>query len=120
MPCILVDDVTILIVEDDAEMGRLIGAVVASVAGQIHVCGNGLDAVDAYARHSPDWVLMDLDLPGADGIQATRLIRTSYPEARVVMVTNYDDPYLRQAAREAGACDYVSKQNLLRLLDMLR
>lgn len=111
---------TILIVEDDSAMQRLISSLVAPIAHQVHCCGDGLEAIAAFVRHRPDWVLMDLSLPGIDGIEATRRIRASFPEARVVIVTNYDDTHLRQAAQAAGAVEFVSKTNLLRLLDVLR
>ena len=58
---------------------------------------------------------MDIDLPEVDGITATRRIVAAHPEARVMMVTNYDDADLRETARLAGACEYVVKENLLEI-----
>jgi two-component system response regulator DesR len=55
---------------------------------------------------------MDVALPGTDGITATRLITTAFPSARVVIVTDYGSARLREAARLAGATDYVLKENL--------
>jgi len=65
--------------------------------------------------HRPDWVLMDIDLPEVDGINATRQIVAAHPEARVVIVTSYDDAGLRETARSAGACEYVVKENLIEI-----
>lgn len=48
-----------------------------------------------------------------DGITATRRIVQTFPTARIVIVTHYDDVRLRNAAREAGACGYVLKDNLI-------
>lgn len=112
--------VTILIVEDDAEMRRMIRSLVARLAQDIYECGDGSAAVAAYAEHRPDWVLMDVKLPGLDGIEATRRIRESFPEARVVIVTAYEDAELRKAAERAGAREYLSKRNLVPLLALLR
>lgn len=111
---------TILIVEDDAEMRRLIRSLVAPAAGRLLECSDGLQAVAAYEEHTPDWVLMDLKLPLLDGIEATKRIRRRFPEARIVMVTNYDGAELRAAAGDAGVFAYVSKQDLLCLPRLLR
>jgi two-component system response regulator DegU len=75
--------------------------------------GDGAEALPAYTKHGPDWVLMDINLPKVDGISATRQIIAAYPQARIMIVTNYDDTYLREAARSAGACEYVLKQDLI-------
>ena len=48
-----------------------------------------------------------------DGLTATRQIKAAWPDARIMIVTNYDDPQLRQSALLAGACEYVTKENLL-------
>ena len=54
-----------------------------------------------------------------DGITATREILLFYPRARVVIVSKYDDEQTREAARKAGACGYVLKENLLALRALL-
>ncbi len=72
-----------------------------------------MEAVAAYSLYEPDWALMDLQMQGLDGISATRQIIETFPKARVLIVTQFEGPQLRQAAREAGACGYVLKDNLL-------
>ena len=54
-----------------------------------------------------------------DGITATREILHSYPRARVVIVSKYDDDQTREAARRAGACGYVMKENLMAIRELL-
>ena len=66
-------------------------------------CADGGEALAAYDRWQPDWVLMDIELGGMDGITATRQIIEAFPEARVIIVTNHNDEPLRVAAREALA-----------------
>lgn len=109
----------ILIVEDNEQMRRMIRSITADVAEECFECSDGREALAAYARHRPDWVLMDIKMKEMDGISATRQIKDSYPEARVMIVTNYDDAALREAARNAGACEYVVKENLLDLRRLL-
>jgi CheY-like chemotaxis protein len=109
----------LLIVEDNLEMRELIKFVVGDLADAVAECGDGGEAVAAYAAERPDWVLMDLEMPCVGGLAATRRLRAAWPEARVVIVTQYDDDYYRAAARAAGACAYVTKEDLLPLRQLL-
>ena len=92
----------------------------ADLAAPITECDNGLAVGACYAAHRPDWVLMDIDLPGQDGITATRQLLATEPAARVLIVTSYDDADLRQSAAAAGACGYVLKNNLFDLRQILK
>ena len=110
----------LLIVEDNPERRRVIRRVLSGVAPEIVECADGSEALAAYRSVQPDWVLMDIELAGMDGISATRKITTTFPEARVVIVTNHNDETLRAAAAQAGACGYVLKENLLELKRLLQ
>lgn len=109
-----------LIVEDNENMRRMLRGIVAELAGETHECADGSGALAAYAEHRPDWVLMDIRMAGVDGISATRQITRSFPGARVMVVSDYNDRELRAAARQAGACEYVSKEDLHDLCRLLR
>jgi DNA-binding NarL/FixJ family response regulator len=63
---------------------------------------------------------MDIAMKDLDGISATRQIKAAYPDAKIIIVTGYDEAELRQAAREAGACGYVLKENLIELRQRLQ
>ena len=58
---------------------------------------------------TPDIIMMDIDLPGTNGIQGTRLIRECYPRTEVVIVTNYENDENIFEALKAGAIGYVLK-----------
>ena len=58
-------------------------------------------------------------MKGLDGLAAVRQLRAAFPEARVVMVSNYDDAELRAEAAQAGACGYVAKSDLAALRQFL-
>ena len=103
----------LLIVEDNEGMRRMIVKLVRPLAEQTYECSDGVEALPSYTLYRPDWVLMDVKMKGLDGISATRQIKASYPEANIMIVTDYDDADLREAAREAGAREYVTKENLL-------
>lgn len=116
-------NVKLLIVEDNPQMRRMVRAVVADLAEAIAECRDGDEAVMAYAAQQfsrDDWVLMDLQMPGVGGLEATRRIRAAFPDANIIIVTQYDDPHWRAAAAQAGACGYVLKENLLDLRLMLQ
>ena len=109
----------LLIVEDNEVTRNLLRRMVAGLASVIYECSDGAEALAAYAAHQPAWVLMDIRMKRMDGLQATRQIKAAFPSARVIIVTNYDDADSREAAREAGACEYVLKENLLDLVRIL-
>ena len=103
---------TILIVEDHKTVRRLIRREVEELAAEIVECDNGASATVAYDQYRPDVVLMDIQMPGMDGLAATRRIRSSHADARVIIVTDYDQHEFRTAAKEAGACGYITKSDL--------
>lgn len=102
----------ILIVDDNPGIRQTIKDVLQNIDAQFCECSDGSRALDMYQRHRPHWVLMDIKMPGMDGITATRMIKQSFPEARIVIVTNYDDLMLRKDAQDAGAVAFVTKDDL--------
>ena len=111
---------TVLIVEDNAGMRSLLRRALAGTADQVWECSDGADALEAFKEHQPDVVLMDMRMPRMDGLKATRQIRQSYPTARIVIVSDYDDEDLRIAASAAGASGYTLKQDLSELINLLQ
>lgn len=100
-------------------MRRLMRILVEDMAGEIVECGGGEEAVALYQATRPDWVLMDIHMPGLDGLAATREIRRRDGAARIVIVTQFDEQELRHAAADAGAVGYVLKENLLGIRRMI-
>jgi CheY-like chemotaxis protein len=93
----------ILLVDDNTAVRKLIRRVIAGCADEIAECSGGNHALAAYRTFRPDLVLMDIEMPGLDGISATKRILAEDSAAQVVMVTNYDVAELRRAASDVGA-----------------
>ncbi len=82
---------------------------------QVQIVGAAESALDAFPlveQSRPDVVLIDLQMPGMNGLEATALLRSRHPNTRVIMVTMHDTPELRQASLEGGAHGFVSKSRL--------
>jgi len=76
------------------------------IAGE---AGDGQAALDAYAELQPDVVLMDVRMPGMDGVEATWRLRERWPTARVIILTTFDDDEYVFEALRAGALGYLLK-----------
>jgi CheY-like chemotaxis protein len=111
--------VSVLIVDDSYEMRRAIRSFLADMAVQIYECSDGSQALEAYIDHRPDWILMDIKMSTMDGLTATAQIMSSFPQAKIVIITTYDDDDLQKAARRAGACAFVTKVDLMPLRSLV-
>ncbi|MCU0786442.1 MAG: response regulator transcription factor [Verrucomicrobia bacterium] len=104
--------ITVCIVEDDVSL-RSIYAEWLSEAKDIRLLGqfgNGLQAVAALPQLNPDVVLMDINLPGLNGVECVRQLKTQMPKTQFVMITVYDDPDRVFRALSAGATGYLLKE----------
>jgi CheY-like chemotaxis protein len=113
----------ILIVDDNAPVRRLVASIVGPLAESIQECSTGEEAVATYGSMRPDIVLMDIRMKEMDGIEATRRICQADRNAKVIILTDYDDTELRRAAAAAGTSHYALKDNLpdlVRLIESLR
>ncbi len=82
---------------------------------------NGFKAVQGIMDCSPDVVLMDVDMPGLSGIEATRLLRTEFPGMIILVLSNYRDEKYIVGAMDAGANGYISKTiDVEELVGMIR
>jgi CheY-like chemotaxis protein len=98
----------------------LIVNVLRTTGVTIDECSTGKEAVELYEAKRHDCVLMEIEMKEMDGLTATKLITSSNPRARVVIVTEYKDDYFSNAACEAGAFAFVGKDNLSAVRDIVR
>lgn len=102
----------ILIVEDNERVRWLIRNILNDFVEEIVEVQDGADALEAYTTHVPDLVLMDIRMPGLDGLRATRQVLAEFPSAKILIVTDYDSEAIRAASINAGATGFLSKQDL--------
>jgi len=77
---------------------------------------NGQEIV-AYCRANPiDVILMDLEMPIMDGVEATALIHTEFPDIGIIALTGFENSERIEAALNAGACEYVTKSGNIKIL----
>ncbi len=108
-----------MIVDDNARMRSTIRDTVAEEQDEVFEYENGLQAVKAYGLVRPDWVFMDLLMDEMDGLTATKKIREAFPDARIIIVSNYDGIPFRTEAQTLGALMYVLKENIASLPSMI-
>lgn len=109
----------ILIADDNRKFRCLVRDYLPAACDEIFECDDGKKAVELYTRHQPDWVLMDWEMPEMDGVSAIRRIVSQYPQARICMVTAFEEKELRGEAISAGANSFVLKDNLFELENIL-
>jgi two-component system response regulator BaeR len=102
------DTPTILIVEDEEKLARLVGDYLAAAGYRHHWLAEGTGVADWVREHRPDLVLLDLMLPGRDGLDICRDIR-SFSQVPVIMVTARVEEIDRLLGLELGADDYICK-----------
>jgi NarL family two-component system response regulator LiaR len=103
--------IRVMLVDDHAVVRSGLGAFL-SVMPDLELVGeaeNGSEAVVRCGLLKPDVVLMDLIMPGVDGVAATRQIHEKYPAVRVIALTSFQEDTLVQGALEAGAMGYLMK-----------
>jgi DNA-binding NarL/FixJ family response regulator len=119
-----VDVVRVLLVDDQAAFLRAMFSVVQETPGFVVVgeALSGEESILVAARTVPELVLMDVNLPGIDGVQATRLLRAGHAPPVVVLLSTYDEDAGEQFVAESGAAAYITKSafGTDRLLDVWR
>ena len=83
-------------------------------------CSDGNQSIKIYKKHHPDWVLMDINLGETNGLDITRSITQFDPTAKIIILTQYDEPAYRKIASNHGACGYVLKDNLMEIIKIIR
>jgi DNA-binding NarL/FixJ family response regulator len=109
-----------IIVDDNEHIRNVIRQALCRADDRVVECSNGEEVIRAYREFQPDYVLMDIQMPGKDGIQTAQEIKRQFPDARIIIVTEYDTAAFRTAAAQAGAVAFVPKENIVALHDIIQ
>lgn len=114
MTVAMTSTVEVLIVDDQAPFRMVARTLVRRLDGWqvVGEAASGEEAVEAAAATRPGLILMDINLPGISGIEATRRILAAAPDTQVILLSTYADDDLPPDARTCGARAYVRKDDL--------
>lgn len=103
----------VLIVDDQPPFRAVAGQLVTLIGWQLAAeAESGESAIEVARTIRPELILMDINLPGISGIEATRKITDEMPDVRVVLLSTYAEEDLPADARDCGALAYVHKEDL--------
>src|ERR1700693_3427453 len=116
-------EIRVLSVDDHALIREGIAALIANQNDMrlVAEASNGREAVEQFRSHHPDVILMDVQMPEMNGLDALIAIRSEFPDARIIVLTTYAGDVLCKRAMQAGARAYILKGNVRRdLLHIIR
>src|SRR5574338_931168 len=101
----------VLVVDDSRHVAELTAKLLRSMGHEVHVCYDGTSAMGEAVRFQPEFVLIDLVMPGMDGLELARELRAMFPQRtpKMIAVTAFKQPAFRDAATWAGFDAYLDK-----------
>jgi DNA-binding NarL/FixJ family response regulator len=105
------DSFRVMLVEDDDGFRRSLAALLTSRFSSIIIAEakNGGEAMEIMEGFLPQLIFMDIKLPDRNGLEITKKIKGLHPEIDIIVLTSYDFPEYREAARSSGAAGFLSK-----------
>ncbi|MEA1912038.1 MAG: response regulator transcription factor [Spirochaetota bacterium] len=106
------DEIKILLVDDQILFIESLKTVLETLTDDIKVINiahNGQEAIKLVKKHVPDIILLDVRMPGIDGVETVKILHKKYPEIKIMMLTTFDDDAYVHKALEYGAAGYMLK-----------
>src|ERR671936_2627337 len=100
---------SVLVVDDEQTIGEVVSAYLERAGYEARVAEDGLEALDAVAERAPDLIVLDLMLPGLDGLEVMRRVRAEDRSSAIILLTAKGDESDRVVGLRLGADDYVVK-----------
>jgi DNA-binding response OmpR family regulator len=98
----------VLTIDDDSSMTELLGILLRSHGMDVISCNSGLQGIELARVEKPDIIILDLLLPGTDGWEVCKVLRT-FTSIPIAILSSLDDPTVISSALDAGADDYMTK-----------
>ncbi len=114
---------TILVVDDHRSFADMLAAALDTISGMkcVATAATAAEGIALAAEHKPTIVIMDIQMPGQDGLMAARRIREVAPDSLIAVVTAHRDQEWITRAAQAGACAFIPKNgSLIEMIDVLR
>lgn len=108
----------ILVVDDERSVREILSAFLTSHGHHVEHAADGHSALDWLARHEPDMVFLDLQMPGITGLEVLSAIKERYPDLPVVVISGWADEDLAKEALKAGAYEFLAKPFDLAAIEM--
>jgi DNA-binding response OmpR family regulator len=106
----------VLLVEDDRDIAEPLARALAREGYEVGEAGDGRTALEGVLAAPPDLIILDIGLPGIDGLEVCRYVRDLHPQLPILMLTARDGELETVAGLDAGADDYVTKPFRLAVL----
>ena len=112
----------ILLVDDEPHIRKFVGLLLKQLGSPTIIeAANGREALDLYRQERPDLVLLDVNMPGLDGLATLRALRELDPDVVAIMLTSLASRQMVEGAADLGACLYIRKDTPKdEMLKMLR
>lgn len=105
-----IDTLTVMVVDDSPIIVKKLSVMMQTLGYKVvQTATNGKEAVIAYPQCKPDVVTIDITMPEMDGIEATQIIISEFPDAKILMVTSHGQESMVLDALKAGAKGYILK-----------
>ena len=115
------DSVKVLIIDDQPGIRRLLAEILIEEGYSVITAINGIEGIAKAEEMQPQIILVDMKMPGIDGLETLRELKQRNPHEKVIMMTAYGELDLVNQARELGSVGYVTKPfDLLRLCGMIK
>lgn len=106
------DEIKVLLVDDQILFIESLKTVIETLTDDIRIINiahDGSEAIKMVKKEAPDIILLDVRMPGMDGVEAVKILHRKYPQIKIMMLTTFDDDYYVHEALEHGAAGYMLK-----------
>jgi len=100
---------SVLIVDDEEMMHELLERILSKEGFEVDKASSGKEALDKLETKKVDLIISDIKMPGMDGLELLKAVRSKYPDISVIMMTAFGDTYTVKDALLLGADEYVTK-----------